>query len=57
MTVHALSDDARAFYEKVGFDPSPLAPHLLLITLSDLIGSFEILEGGLHRVASSFLLL
>lgn len=37
MTVHALSDDAKTFYEKVGFDSSPLAPHLLMITLSDLI--------------------
>lgn len=36
MTVHALSDEARAFYEKVGFEPSPLDPHLLMITLADL---------------------
>lgn len=39
MTVHALSDDAKAFYEKVGFDPSPLSPHLLMIALSDLISA------------------
>lgn len=37
MTVHALSDEAKAFYEKVGFEPSPLDPHLLMITLIDLI--------------------
>ncbi len=39
MTVHALTDDAKAFYEKVGFDPSPLDTHLLMITLADLAGS------------------
>ncbi len=39
MTVHALSDEAKAFYEKVGFDPSPLDPHLLMITLADLMDS------------------
>lgn len=37
MTVHALSDDAKVFYEKVGFEASPLDPHLLMITLADLI--------------------
>jgi GNAT superfamily N-acetyltransferase len=39
MTVHALTDDAKAFYEKVGFDPSPLDSHLLMIGLADLIAS------------------
>ena len=39
MTVHALTDDAKAFYEKVGFDPSPLDTHLLMITLADLVAS------------------
>jgi GNAT superfamily N-acetyltransferase len=37
MTVYALSDEARTFYEKIGFDPSPLDPHLLMISLADLI--------------------
>lgn len=41
MTVHALSDDAKTFYEKVGFDPSPLDPHLLMISLADLITASE----------------
>lgn len=36
LTVQALSDDARQFYVKVGFDPSPLDPNLLMITLADL---------------------
>ena len=36
MTVQALSDDARVFYEHMGFEPSPLDPDLLMITLPDL---------------------
>jgi GNAT superfamily N-acetyltransferase len=36
LTVQALSDDARQFYERVGFEPSPLDPNLLMITLADL---------------------
>lgn len=36
MVVQALSDDARRFYLKVGFDASPLDPNLLMITLADL---------------------
>lgn len=36
MMVHALSESARAFYERVGFDPSPLDPMTLMATLSDL---------------------
>ena len=39
MTVHALTDDAKLFYEKVGFDPSPLDTHPLMITLADLAAS------------------
>ncbi len=36
MVVQALSVDARNFYEKVGFEPSPLDQHLLMIALADL---------------------
>lgn len=36
MTVQALSGEAKAFYEKVGFEPSPLDPSLLMISLADL---------------------
>lgn len=36
MIVHALSDSARAFYEHVGFDPSPLDPMTLMATIADL---------------------
>ena len=39
MLVQALSDEARAFYEKLGFEPSPLDPMMLMITLADLIGA------------------
>ncbi|UXT92814.1 GNAT family N-acetyltransferase [Agrobacterium pusense] len=34
--VHAISDDARAFYEAVGFMPSPSDPMMLMIGLKDL---------------------
>ena len=36
LVVQALSDDARTFYERVGFEPSPLDPNFLMITLADL---------------------
>jgi predicted N-acetyltransferase YhbS len=36
LLVHALSDDAKAFYERLGFDPSPLDPMTLMLTLADL---------------------
>nr|WP_250889224.1 GNAT family N-acetyltransferase [Mesorhizobium sp. dw_380] len=34
--VQAISDDARAFYMAVGFEPSPVEPLTLMITLADL---------------------
>jgi GNAT superfamily N-acetyltransferase len=36
LLVHALSDEAKAFYEHVGFEPSPLDPMTLMITVQDL---------------------
>ena len=39
LIVHALSQDAIAFYERVGFEPSPLDPMTLMITLADLDAS------------------
>lgn len=36
LVVQALSEEARAFYERVGFDPSPLDTMLLMMTLADL---------------------
>ena len=34
--VHAISEEAKAFYLALGFDPSPLEPMTLMVTLSDL---------------------
>ncbi len=33
--VHAISEDAKRFYERRGFQPSPLDPMTLMITLRD----------------------
>jgi GNAT superfamily N-acetyltransferase len=33
--VHAISDDAAAFYRALGFDPSPVDPMTLMVTLGD----------------------
>ncbi len=34
--VHAISDDAKSFYIALGFDPSPLEPMTLMVTIADL---------------------
>jgi GNAT superfamily N-acetyltransferase len=36
LIAHALSEDARRFYTQIGFEPSPLDPMTLMITLADL---------------------
>lgn len=36
MIVHALSASAQTFYERVGFEPSPLDPMTLMATIADL---------------------
>ncbi|KMJ45749.1 GNAT family N-acetyltransferase [Xenorhabdus khoisanae] len=36
MIIHALSGEAKSFYETIGFEPSPLDPMLLMATLADL---------------------
>lgn len=36
MIVHALSENAQAFYQRVGFEPSPLDPMTLMATIADL---------------------
>lgn len=42
MLVHALSDEAQEFYPRVGFEPSPIDPMMLMVTLGDLVGSLSI---------------
>ncbi|QWA13237.1 GNAT family N-acetyltransferase [Sodalis ligni] len=37
--VHALSTEAREFYLRVGFEPSPIDPMMLMVTLGDLVES------------------
>lgn len=39
MLVHAISTDAAAFYQRLGLDPSPLDPMMLMVTLADLRAS------------------
>jgi hypothetical protein len=36
LLVHALSDEAKAFYLALGLDPSPLEPMTLMVTIADL---------------------
>jgi GNAT superfamily N-acetyltransferase len=35
IVVHAISEEAKAFYLALGFEPSPLDPMTLMVTLSD----------------------
>ncbi len=35
MLVHAISEDAKRFYERCGFQPSPLHPMTLMVTMRD----------------------
>ncbi len=39
--VHAISEEAKAFYTALGFDPSPLEPLTLMVTLTDLRASLS----------------
>jgi GNAT superfamily N-acetyltransferase len=36
LLVHAISEEAKAFYVRLGLDPSPLEPMTLMTTLADL---------------------
>ena len=40
IVVHAISEEAKAFYLAIGFDPSPLDPMTLMVTLADVRGAF-----------------
>jgi GNAT superfamily N-acetyltransferase len=41
LLVHALSEEAKAFYLRLGLDPSPLDPMTLMVTLADLRAALE----------------
>lgn len=41
MIVHAVSNEAKTFYEKIGLEPSPIDPMILMVTLSDLIANLN----------------
>jgi hypothetical protein len=36
MLVHAISEEAKAFYLQLGLGPSPLEPMTLMVTIADL---------------------
>ena len=36
LLVHAISDEAKAFYVRLGLDPSPIEPMTLMTTIADL---------------------
>jgi GNAT superfamily N-acetyltransferase len=36
IVVHAISEEAKAFYQALGFDPSPAEPMTLMVTLGDI---------------------
>jgi GNAT superfamily N-acetyltransferase len=36
LLVHAIFEEAKTFYIALGFDPSPLEPMTLMVTLADL---------------------
>jgi GNAT superfamily N-acetyltransferase len=41
MVVHALSEEAKAFYLRLGLDESPLEPMTLMVTIADLRAALE----------------
>ena len=41
IVVHAISDDAKAFYLTLGFEPSPIEPMTLMVTLNDIRASLD----------------
>jgi GNAT superfamily N-acetyltransferase len=44
MIVHALSDEAKAFYLHLGLETSPLEPMTLMVTLADLRASIAMID-------------
>jgi GNAT superfamily N-acetyltransferase len=41
IVVHAISEEAKAFYTAVGFDPSPAEPMTLMVALGDIRRSIQ----------------
>ena len=41
MLVHAIDEDAVAFYRKFGFEPSPLDPKQLMLLMKDLRATLQ----------------
>jgi GNAT superfamily N-acetyltransferase len=41
IVVHAISEQAKAFYLALGFEPSPLDPMTLMVTLGDVEAAFR----------------
>lgn len=41
IVVHAISEEAKAFYMALGFDPSPVDPMMLMVTLGDIQESMQ----------------
>ena len=41
LLVHAISDEAKAFYLQLGLDPSPLEPMTLMTTVTDLQAALQ----------------
>jgi predicted N-acetyltransferase YhbS len=39
--IHAISDEAAIFYEKVGFDRSPIESRTLMMTVADAVAALE----------------
>lgn len=42
MVVHALSEEAKVFYQRLGLDESPLDPMTLMVTVTDLRGAVKV---------------
>ena len=42
IVVHAISEEAKAFYLAIGFDPSPAEPMTLMVTLADVRAVLDI---------------
>ena len=41
LLVHAISEEAKAFYVRIGLDPSPLEPMTLMTTVADLKATLD----------------